>query len=36
LPVADVIRITDKPIDPNVLRRELFDPGAGAYAAFEG
>ncbi len=35
-PVADVIRMTDKPIDPDALRRELFDHAAGAYAGFEG
>ena len=35
-PVADVFRMTDKPIEPEALRRELFDPAAGAYAGFEG
>ncbi len=35
-PGVDVIRMTDKPIDPDALRRELFDPAAGAYAGFEG
>ncbi len=28
--------ISDKPIDPDAFRRELFDPAAGAYAGFEG
>lgn len=36
LPGADVIRIAVAPIDPDALRRELFDPGAGAYCGFEG
>ncbi|MFQ5548035.1 MAG: molybdenum cofactor biosynthesis protein MoaE [Woeseia sp.] len=31
-----MIRITDRRIDPDALRRELFDPAAGAYAGFEG
>ncbi|MFQ5983409.1 MAG: molybdenum cofactor biosynthesis protein MoaE, partial [Woeseiaceae bacterium] len=31
-----MIRITDQRIDPDILRRELFDPGAGAFAGFEG
>jgi len=31
-----VIRITAEMIDPDALRRELFDAGAGAYCAFEG
>ena len=31
-----MIRMTANPIDPDVLRRELFDPAAGAYCAFEG
>jgi molybdopterin synthase catalytic subunit len=30
------IRITSDAIDPEALRRQLFDPGAGAYCAFEG
>ncbi len=30
------VKITDQPIDPDALRRELFDPAAGAYCAFEG
>ena len=29
------LRRTD-PIDPDALRRELFDPAAGGYCAFEG
>jgi molybdopterin synthase catalytic subunit len=36
LPVADVFRMTGKAIDPDALRCELFDAGAGAYAGFEG
>lgn len=36
LPVVDMIRLTDQPIDPAALRAELFDPAAGAYCAFEG
>ncbi len=31
-----MIRITGEAIDPDALRRQLFDPGAGAYCAFEG
>ena len=31
-----MFRITDSPIDPDALRRELFNPAAGAYAGFEG
>ncbi len=31
-----MIRMTVDPIDPDALRRELFDPAAGAYCAFEG
>jgi molybdopterin synthase catalytic subunit len=31
-----MIRMTTDPIDPDVLRRELFDPAAGGYCAFEG
>lgn len=31
-----MIRITSEAIDPDALRRQLFDPGAGAYCAFEG
>jgi molybdopterin synthase catalytic subunit len=33
---ADMLTISDKPIDPDELRRQLFDPAAGAYCAFEG
>lgn len=33
---ADVIRITSERIDPDVLRRDLFDDAAGAYCGFEG
>ena len=33
---ADMIRLTDKPIDPDALRKALFDPAAGAYCGFEG
>ena len=35
-PAADMIRLTDRPIDPTALRTELFDPAAGAYCGFEG
>ena len=31
-----MIRMTTDPIDPDALRRELFDPAAGGYCAFEG
>ncbi|MBT8101067.1 MAG: molybdenum cofactor biosynthesis protein MoaE, partial [Gammaproteobacteria bacterium] len=31
-----MLTITDGLIDPDALRRELFDPGAGAYCGFEG
>ena len=31
-----MIVMTADPIDPDVLRRELFDPAAGAYCGFEG
>lgn len=31
-----MFRMTDKTIDPDALRRELFDAGAGAYVGFEG
>lgn len=31
-----MIRISATRIDPEALRRELFDPAAGAYAGFEG
>jgi molybdopterin synthase catalytic subunit len=31
-----MLAISDKPIDPDELRRQLFDPAAGAYCAFEG
>lgn len=34
--VADVLSITDKPINPDELRRQLIDPAAGAYCSFEG
>ena len=36
LQVADVIQMTTDPIDPNELRRRLFDPSSGAYCSFEG
>jgi molybdopterin synthase catalytic subunit len=36
LRVADVLSITQNPIDPDALRRELIDPAAGAYCSFEG
>jgi len=34
--VAEVITITGESIDPDALRRELFDPASGAYCGFEG
>jgi molybdopterin synthase catalytic subunit len=34
--VADVIQMTTDPIDPDDLRRHLFDPASGAYCSFEG
>jgi molybdopterin synthase catalytic subunit len=33
---ANVISITNDVIDPDLLRKTLFDPGAGAYTSFEG
>ena len=36
LRVVDVISISNEPIDPDTLRRELMDPAAGAYCSFEG
>jgi len=36
LPEADVFRIGTDRIDPDALRRELSNPAAGAYCAFEG
>ena len=31
-----MISITNDVIDPDLLRKTLFDPGAGAYTSFEG
>jgi molybdopterin synthase catalytic subunit len=31
-----MIEMTTSPIDPDALRKKLFDPGAGAYCGFEG
>ncbi|MDX2411165.1 MAG: molybdenum cofactor biosynthesis protein MoaE [Woeseiaceae bacterium] len=31
-----MISITNEVIDPDLLRKTLFDPGAGAYTSFEG
>ena len=31
-----MIRMTTDPIDPDELRKQLFDPAAGAYCSFEG
>ena len=31
-----MISITSDVIDPDLLRKTLFDPGAGAYTSFEG
>jgi len=36
LPVADAMQIGTARIDPDALRRELFDHAAGAYVSFEG
>jgi molybdopterin synthase catalytic subunit len=33
---ADMLTISDVAIDPEELRRQLFDPAAGAYCSFEG
>lgn len=33
---ADVIQITSEVIDPDALRKRLFDDAAGAYCSFEG
>ncbi len=35
-PVVEMITISSDPIDPDALRRELFDPASGAYCGFEG
>ncbi len=35
-PAAEMITITSESIDPDALRRELFDPASGAYCGFEG
>ena len=35
-PVADVIDISDAPIDTAELQRSLNNPAAGGYCAFEG
>ena len=32
----DLMRMTETSIEPDTLRRELFDHAAGAYASFEG
>lgn len=34
--VADMMQMVTSPIDPDALRREMFDPAAGAYVGFEG
>lgn len=31
-----MMRISSAPIDPDAMRRRLFDPAAGAYCGFEG
>ena len=33
LRVVEMIRMTTHPIDPDALRRELFNPAAGGYCA---
>ena len=34
--VADMMRMTTHAIEPDALRKALFDPAAGAYCGFEG
>jgi molybdopterin synthase catalytic subunit len=34
--VAEVLTITDTAINPDELRRQLFDPAAGGFCSFEG
>ncbi len=34
--MTEPVTMTSEPIDPDALRKELFDPTAGAYCAFEG
>ena len=36
LQAAEVVAVTDRPIDTIVLREQLFDAAAGGYNAFEG
>ena len=36
LPAVEMIELTTENICPDELRRELFDPAAGAYCGFEG
>lgn len=36
LRAVDLITITADPIDPDALRKQLFDDSAGAYCSFEG
>src|SRR5690606_31813900 len=36
LQAADMMQLTEKVIRPDELRSRLTDPGAGAYASFEG
>jgi len=31
-----MLSVTNKPINPDELRRQLFDPAAGGYCSFEG
>ncbi|MBT8101044.1 MAG: molybdenum cofactor biosynthesis protein MoaE [Gammaproteobacteria bacterium] len=31
-----MVIVSEKSIDPNVLRKQMFDPAAGAYCSFEG
>ena len=34
--MTESVTMTSEPIDPDVLRKQLFDPTAGAYCGFEG
>ena len=34
--MTEPVTMTSETIDPDLLRKELFDPSAGAYCAFEG
>ncbi|MCH7822074.1 MAG: molybdenum cofactor biosynthesis protein MoaE [Proteobacteria bacterium] len=36
LPGVELISVAASPIDPDELRKQLFDPASGAYCSFEG